>query len=85
MFAILMLTLAADPNIEVVNLCPPKIEVVNLCPAAPVVAARTFRVEQFNASHNCPNCGQSQYRISGWVGNGQHRHTCASCGTSWVH
>lgn len=84
MFLALMAALAADPQFTVVNKCPPVFTVVNKT-AAPVVAARTFRGDQFNASHNCPNCNRSQFRISGWVGNGQHRHTCASCGTSWVH
>lgn len=84
MFAVLMVALAADPQFVVVNKCPPTFTVVNKC-AAPAVAAKTFRGESFHAGHNCPNCGRSQYRIAGWVGNGQHRHTCASCGTSWIH
>lgn len=84
MFLALIVTLTISPPFEVVNKCPPAFTVVNKCPAAPAVAARTFRGESFHAGHNCPNCGRSQYRIAGWVGNGRHRHACASCGTSWV-
>lgn len=78
------LTAEPPPKFEVVNKCPPAFTVVNK--TAPAVAVtRPFRGERFNASHQCPQCGRTQYRIAGWVGNGQHRHTCVSCGTSWIH
>jgi hypothetical protein len=80
---ILLLTLAAPPQAPPVRERPPQAP-----PVAPEVAparARTFQRERYNPSHRCENCGRSQFVISGWVGNGQHRHTCSACGLSWVH
>lgn len=86
MFAVLLLVAGADPAFEVVNKCPPvKFTVVNKMPAAPVVAAKkAFRGDNFHAGHQCPECGRTQYVISGWLPNGQHRHVC-SAGHSWIH
>lgn len=55
--------------------------------AAPVVAvASTFqRGPVFNASHDCPTCGRSQYVISGGAKGGRHTHTCRYDGTVWYH
>lgn len=55
--------------------------------AAPAVAATTFRQSGpvYNASHNCPSCGRSQYVISGGVKGGYHTHTCRYDGTVWYH
>lgn len=55
---------------------------------APVVAvASTFRAAGpvFNASHNCPTCGRSQFVISGGAKGGYHTHTCRHDGTVWYH
>jgi len=56
-------------------------------PAAPEVAVKpTFRSGPvFNASHNCPACGRSQYVISGGAKGGRHTHTCRYDGTVWYH
>lgn len=54
--------------------------------AVPAVAARTFqRGPVFNASHDCPTCGRSQYVISGGRKGGYHTHTCRYDGTVWYH
>lgn len=55
--------------------------------AAPAVAAAsTFqRGPVFNASHNCPTCGRSQFVISGGAKGGRHTHTCRYDGTVWYH
>ncbi len=48
-----------------------------------VAAPSTFPVKHLD--HSCPNCGKSQYRIDGWLSNGEHQHRCQSCGTVWRH
>jgi hypothetical protein len=86
MFAVLMVALAADPEFVVVNKCPPVFTVVNKMPAAPAVAAKPiFRGPVFNASHNCPTCGRSQFVISSGGKGGTHTHTCRYDGTVWFH
>jgi hypothetical protein len=41
---------------------------------------------QYNASHNCPKCGKSEFRVSGpGPALNTHTHTCTSCGSSWYH
>lgn len=82
MLSLLLLVCAADPQITVVNKCP--VTVVNkMAPAVAVV--RTFQSSGYHAGHNCPTCGRQQFRVAGFAGNGQHRHTCPYDGTSWVH
>lgn len=85
---LLLITVGQVPIFTVENKCPPKFTVVNLTPklAVPVVAAKpTFRQPKHHSGHDCPNCGRSQYRISGWLPDGDHIHRCSSCGTSWSH
>lgn len=48
-----------------------------------VTAPKTFLIK--HEGHDCPNCGRSQYRISGWLPDGDHIHRCSSCGTAWSH
>lgn len=55
--------------------------------AAPGVAAYPFRRGVgYNPSHRCPNCGRSQYVVSGrGPAPGTHTHMCGGCGTAWYH
>jgi hypothetical protein len=54
--------------------------------AAPAVAApQPFRSGDYWPSHACPQCGRSQFVVSGWAGNGQHFHECAVDHTRWRH
>lgn len=87
MLTLLAFVCMADvPTFTVVNRMPVTVTVVNKMPAASGVAvARTFQSGQYNPSHQCPSCGRTQYRIAGYVGNGQHRHVCAFDGTAWIH
>lgn len=88
MFSLLAFVLAADPVFIVENRCPVAFIVTNKMPkAVPAVTAavKTFPQFGYNASHNCPQCGRQQLRIAGYVGNGQHVHTCPNDGISWVH
>ena len=42
----------------------------------------------YHAGHDCPACGHVSHEthvVRGWVGNGQHRHACPRCGSTWVH
>lgn len=51
--------------------------------AREVAVPRTF--PGFDASHNCPECGRSQFGVSGRGPTpGSHTHTC-SAGHSWWH
>lgn len=47
-------------------------------------AAPTFRGDRYNASHTCPECGRSQFVVSGSRPGGGHYHTCAA-GHTWWH
>lgn len=88
MFALtlLLLTPVADPTpIVVVNRCPPVLTVVNKTPGVVRAKAATFRSGSYHADHDCPTCGREQLRVGGWIGNGQHYHSCRSCGTTWRH
>jgi len=44
--------------------------------------ARTSLV--YNPSHNCPNCGRTQYVIENGAGP-NHTHRCNHCHTAWYH
>ena len=40
----------------------------------------------YNPSHNCPSCGQAQYKIKrGDDAGPNHIHRCNSCSTAWYH
>lgn len=53
--------------------------------AAPARSGSAVRSGGYHAGHNCPNCGHSQYVISGHNRDGTHNHACPSCGTVWRH
>lgn len=87
MLSFLLLALAAPPEFVVVDKTVPKFTVVDKTKTPGVVKAKaaTFRSGNEHAGHDCPTCGREQLRVGGWVGNGQHYHSCRSCGTTWRH
>lgn len=78
----LLLVLAAPPQFPPVREAPPQFPPVQ---AAPVVAAQTFRGPVYNASHQCPTCGRSQFVIHSGFKGGTHTHRCPYDGTVWQH
>lgn len=55
-------------------------------PGAAEGRGRSAGSPQYNPSHRCPNCGTSQYAISGrGPVAGSHIHVCPRCGTAWYH
>lgn len=62
---------------EQLNKCVPRVR--------SVPEPKSFPKTTKHQGHNCPNCGQSQYIIASYNGDGTHNHTCRMCGTTWNH
>lgn len=88
LLSLLAVSLTAPPQAPPIRERPAQAPPVMIAAPEVVAPVRTFqRTERFHPSHQCPTCGRTQYRIAGYVGNGQHRHVCSdpACRQSWVH